>query len=73
MWTGEGNEKEPAEAGSVLFDLLFKVVEEGRVEEVLDGDFKSVTDFFDGGDGGRVISTGDDIIQGWLSQTADVG
>ena len=62
---GEGQgTKKPAEAGSVLFDLLFKVVEKGRVEEVLDGDFKTVTDFFDGGDGGGVISAGDDIVQG---------
>jgi hypothetical protein len=56
-----------------LFDFLLQVVEDGRVEKVLDGDLQAVADFFDGGDGGGVISAGDDVVQGRLGQTANVG
>ena len=45
----------PKTFGNGLFDFLFQVIEDGRVEKILDGDLQTVADFFDGVDLGILI------------------
>ena len=54
-----------------LLDLLLHVSEQGRVEEVLDGDAEAVTKLLDGGDGGAVVSTADNIVNRGLGDSAE--
>lgn len=54
-----------------LFDFLFEGKEKGGLEEFRDGDFQPVADFLHGGNGGGVVASADDIVQGGLGDTAD--
>ena len=58
---------------SPSFDLLFKVLEDRRVEEVPQGDVQSVAELFDGGHGGGVVAPADDVVDRGLGHAADGG
>ena len=52
------------------FDFLLQVYEDIGIEKIYYAYIKSVTNFFDRGDGGAVISSAYDIIQRGSSDTA---
>ena len=41
------------------------------MEKFFDGDTQTITQLFDGGDGGAVITPADNIVDGGLGDTAD--
>jgi hypothetical protein len=53
----------PKKLWEKLFDFLLQVVEDGRVEKVLDGDLQAVADFFDGVDLGILVFPENKITQ----------
>lgn len=52
-------------------DFLLKIPEQVIVEKIDDGDLQSVTNFFNGGYGGALVTAADNIVQSWLSDTTD--
>jgi hypothetical protein len=53
----------PKNFGNGLFNFLLQVVEDGRVEKILDGDLQAVADFFDGVDLGILVFPENKITQ----------
>lgn len=54
-----------------LFNFLLQICEQVALEEVNDTDLQAVTDLFQGGNGGTVVASADDVAQGRLGDTAD--
>lgn len=57
----------------VLLYFLFKIEKNVAVEEVNYRDIESVADLFDGGNGGAIIPSADDIIKCGLCDAGDGG
>ena len=60
-------------AKTALFDLLLQIFKQGGGKKIENGDLQSVADLFDRGNGGRIVSTADDIVQRRLRNTANGG
>ena len=52
-------------------NFLLQVVKDGSVEELPQGDVQSVAEFLDGGHGGAVISSADDVVERGLGYAAE--
>lgn len=55
----------------VLPNLLLQIAEQFVFKEFCNGDVQTVAQFFDGGDGGAVIPSAGDIVDGGLRNTAE--
>lgn len=55
---------------TILFDFLFQISKELRVEELVNCDTQSVAQLFNGRNGGAVVSATDDIIYSRLCHAA---
>ena len=55
---------------SALLDLLFQISEQLRIEEVLNGDFQTIAEFLDRGNGGAAVASTNDIVHRGLGYAA---
>ena len=56
----------------LLFHFLLQIGKQIRCEKFLYGDPEAIAQLFDGGDGGAVIASADDVVDCGLGDAADV-